>query len=58
MKAIVLLLLVLAFASGVIVGQRRMMRVHDEQVQVLRAQIQSWKAHHLGVPVTSLMTTD
>jgi hypothetical protein len=58
MKTIVLLLLVLAFVSGVVVGERRMMRVHDEQVQLLRAQIQAWRAHDLGLPVGSLMTTD
>jgi len=55
----VLLLVVLAFASGVLVGQRRMMRGHDEQVQALREELQSWKAHHQGdLPLASLLSTD
>jgi hypothetical protein len=65
MKIIIVLLLVLAFASGVVVGERRTMRIHNEQVQVLHEQMQvlrgesqSWQAHHLGVPVASLMTAD
>ena len=58
MKIIMLLLLVLAFASGVVVGERRTMQIHNEQVQVLRAEIQSWQAHDLGLPVASLMTAD
>jgi hypothetical protein len=57
MKPLVLLLLVLVFAGGVVVGERRATRVHNEQVQALQAQIQSWQAHHLGVPTASLMTT-
>ena len=56
MKPLVLLLVVVVFASGVIVGERRATRAHDEQVQALQAQIQSWQAHHLGVPTASLMT--
>ena len=59
MKPIVLLImLVLAFASGFVVGERRMRRVHDEQVRVLRAQIQAWQAHDMGMPITSLMTAE
>jgi hypothetical protein len=50
--------LVLTFASGIVVGERRMRPVHDEQVRVLRAQLEAWQAHHMGMPTSILMTAD